>query len=87
MKTFAFYIQDDRYTVPTLKLEILAGDEEAEERAHSLLRQSPHHLGVEVCAEGVRLFGVGTLADDAGAPPAGRVPSADTGDQVSAGMR
>ncbi len=63
MMTFAFYIEDDRYTVPTLKLEALAGEAEARRRADVLWEQSPQHRGVEVCLDGLRLFGVGSCAD------------------------
>jgi len=59
MPTFAFYIEDDRYTVPTLKLETMQNEEEARQRALCLLERSPHHQGVEVCLDGKRLFGVG----------------------------
>jgi len=60
MHVFAFYVDDDRYTVPTLKLESCVGEEQALARAKTMLGQSPHHLGVEACLDGERLFGIGT---------------------------
>ena len=87
MQTFAFYIDDDRYSVPTLKLEILAGKHEAKERAQVLLDNSPHHVGVEVRADGTRLSAVGTLVDDARAQTTCRALPKDPGDQISNSMR
>ena len=63
MQTFAFYVEDDRYTVPTLKLEVCYDQFEARARAETILRQSPHHRGVEVCLEGERVFGIGSCRD------------------------
>jgi hypothetical protein len=62
MQTFAFYVEDDRYTVPTLKVEICETKNGALARAQSILDQSPHHRGVEVCLDCKRLFGIGSTS-------------------------
>ena len=62
MRTFQIYIDDDRYSVPTLHLATVAGEARALEIAKRLLEDSDHHLGVEVCEEGKPLFGLGSLA-------------------------
>jgi hypothetical protein len=62
MQTFEFYIDDDRYGVPTLHLATLADEGLARQIAETLLGDSPHHRGVEVCEGGARLFGIGTLS-------------------------
>lgn len=61
--TFEFFLDDDRYAVPTLKLIEAASLAEAAALAKRLLRESPHHKGVEVCLCGTRVAGVGTLAE------------------------
>lgn len=66
MQTFAFYVEDNRYTVPTLKLEGCLDELEAHSRAETILGQSPHHCGVEVCLDGKRLFGIGSCQDPDG---------------------
>ena len=63
MQTFAFYVEDDRYTVPTLKLEVCHDESDAHSRAQTILSQSPHHCGVEVCLNGERVFGIGSCQD------------------------
>jgi hypothetical protein len=66
MLTFAFYVDDDRYTVPTLKLEICENENEALARAHTVLGQSHHYRGVEVCLDGKRVFGIGSYVNSEG---------------------
>ncbi|HZZ90441.1 MAG TPA: hypothetical protein VFE13_19085 [Caulobacteraceae bacterium] len=49
MRTFNLFIEDDRYTVPTLAF-VTARDKRAALRlAMRRLEESPHHLCVEVC--------------------------------------
>ena len=62
MRTFQIYIDDDRYTVPTLQIATLAGEAGALEIAERLLGDSDHHLGVEICEDGKPLFGLGSFA-------------------------
>ena len=60
--TFEFYLDDDRYAVPTLKLIDARDEAEALSLADALLRESPHHRGAELCLGGQRLAGLGTFA-------------------------
>jgi hypothetical protein len=60
MIDFQIYIDDDRYTVPTLYIASLASQARAREVAERLLNESDHHLGVEVCEDGKPLFSVGS---------------------------
>lgn len=45
---FEIYVEDDRYTVPTLRLFVAADDLGARELAAKVLAESAHHRGVEV---------------------------------------
>ena len=54
MKTYALYIHDDRYTVPTLDTITVGGDERARELAGDRLASSPHYYATELW-EGDRL--------------------------------
>jgi len=65
MLTFEVFIDDDRYSVPTLVLINAEDDARACSKAESLLRESPHHRGVELRLEGARVFGAGSYADPA----------------------
>jgi hypothetical protein len=65
MSAFEIFIDDDRYSVPTLKLITAETEAQARREAVSLLLASRHHLGVELCREGYRILGLGTLADGA----------------------
>lgn len=53
---FALFIEDDRYTVPTLS--IIAAEDLSKVRAAAehVLRASPHHLQVEVRRDDKLLF-------------------------------
>ena len=64
MRTFQFFVDDDRYSVPTLSLVTVKDDRRAREWADRLMSQSEHHRGVEVCEGGIRLFGIGSFAAD-----------------------
>ena len=70
MRTFQIYIDDNRYTVPTLHVATLTGEERALAIAEKLLAESEHHIGVEVAEDGRRLFGLGSL-DPENLPEAG----------------
>jgi hypothetical protein len=61
MPTFEVYIDDDRYSVPSLYLITAVNDARARDIAQNLWRESLHHRGFEVCQEGERLFGGGSL--------------------------
>jgi hypothetical protein len=66
MPIFEIYVDDDRYSVPSLYLITVQTVERARAMADGMLRDSEHHLGVEVRQGGERLYGGGTL----GAPEA-----------------
>ena len=56
MRTYALYIHDRRYSVPTLKI-VTAGDElDARELAQKHLEDGDHHLAVEVLEGQTELF-------------------------------
>lgn len=59
--TFEVFIDDSRYSVPTLYL-IAADEVGAVEAARRMVTDSPHHLGAELRLDGVRLIGFGSLA-------------------------
>jgi len=48
MSTFTFYIQDDRYEVPTMDFVIAQNEARARVRATERLLESTHHIAVEV---------------------------------------
>jgi hypothetical protein len=62
LHTFEFYLDDDRYAVPTLKLVAADDEHDALVVAWRLLDESDHHRGVEVCLDGERLAGLGTFS-------------------------
>lgn len=59
--TFEVFVDDNRYSVPTLYL-IAADEAGAVEAARKMVSDSPHHLGVELRLDGNRLIGFGSLA-------------------------
>jgi hypothetical protein len=60
--TFEVFVDDDRYSVPTLYLISAQGDARARTMADSLWRDSKHHRGVELRREGVRIYVGGSYA-------------------------
>ena len=52
MHSYALYIHDTRYSVPTLVFVTEASEGRARARATEFLLQSPHHLSVEVMLDG-----------------------------------
>jgi len=65
--TFEVFIDDSRYSVPTLYL-IAADEAGAIEATRRMVVDSPHHLGAELRLDGRRLIGFGSMAvedDDA----------------------
>lgn len=59
---FEFYVEDDRYVVPTLRLVVAADDLSASELAMKIMDESAHHTGVEVRSGDRRLVALGTCA-------------------------
>ena len=68
MQTYEIYIQDDRYSVPTLVFASLEDRGAAKDRANDLLLESPHHISVEVCQAGTVLL---TLSEASSCDPSG----------------
>jgi hypothetical protein len=67
MADFEIYIDDDRYSVPSLYLITAQSDVTARLTAEELLRSSDHHQGVELRRDGERIYGLGTFGPTAGA--------------------
>jgi hypothetical protein len=51
MRDFTFYVQDERYTVPTVVFVTVADAVRAAELAVERLHESPYHLQVELREE------------------------------------
>jgi hypothetical protein len=62
VRDFELYIEDVRYGTPTLVFAQLRDEGRARELAEQKLNEDARHRGVEVRENGVRLFGLGTLA-------------------------
>jgi hypothetical protein len=62
LATFEFYVDDDRYSVPSLHLMDAADIDEARALAEALLEGSPHHLGIEVRCGDEQLFAIGATS-------------------------
>ena len=66
VRDFEVYIDDERYGTPTLVFVQMSSERRVREFAQRKLEEDKRHRGVEVREDGVRLFGLGTLADPAG---------------------
>jgi hypothetical protein len=60
MADFEVYIDDDRYSVPSLYLITAPSDARARALAEELLVSSDHHQGVELRRDGEPIFGLGS---------------------------
>jgi hypothetical protein len=56
LRTFSFYIHDQRYSVPTLQIVTVRDEERARELAQQRLAEGEHHLAIEVVEDQVELF-------------------------------
>jgi hypothetical protein len=56
MRTFSYFIQDDRYSVPTLQFAVVPDETRAREFARRQLMTSPHYRSIEVHENGRPLF-------------------------------
>jgi hypothetical protein len=63
--TFAIYVDDDRYNVPTLYL-LAASDEDCARRAAESILDDWRHRGVELWRGDVRLLALGSYASAPG---------------------
>jgi hypothetical protein len=48
LNVYTLYIEDDRYSVPSIDILMASSDEQAEELAGLRLASSPHYLSVAV---------------------------------------
>jgi hypothetical protein len=62
MADFQVYIDDDRYTVPSLYLITASSEAHARVMAAELLEASEHHQGVELWLGGEAVFALGSFA-------------------------
>jgi hypothetical protein len=60
MADFEAYIDDNRYSVPSLYLIVAETDARARALAEEILGSSDHHQGVELRRDGERIFGLGS---------------------------
>jgi len=65
MPDFEIYVEDDRYSVPSLYLIAAPSEALARLKAEELWRSGDHHLGVELRCDGERVCVFGTLAIEA----------------------
>jgi hypothetical protein len=62
MPDFEVFIDDDRYSVPSLYLITANSEARARAKAEELLRASDHHQGIELRQDGERIFALGSVA-------------------------
>jgi hypothetical protein len=63
VRDFEVYVEDTRYGTPTLILVQMIDEQRVRDFAQKKLEEDPRHRGIEVRENGLRLFGLGTLAD------------------------
>ena len=63
VRDFEVYVEDVRYGTPTLLFVHMSDEQRVRDFAQLKLDEDKRHRGVEVRENGVRLFGLGTLAD------------------------
>lgn len=56
MRTFSYFIQDDRYSVPTLQFAVVPDEQRALELARRQLMSSQHYWSIEVHENGRAVF-------------------------------
>jgi hypothetical protein len=66
MATYQLFIEDDRYSVATLRLLAAMNDARARAAAEAALLESAHHRGVELYLDDRRLVAMGSLRAQAG---------------------
>lgn len=59
---FELYLDDARYSVPTLHLIAAADESAAFETARHMLAGNPNYRGAELCRDGERLGGLGSFS-------------------------
>jgi hypothetical protein len=68
MPSYEIFIDDDRYSVPSLYLITATDSARARAIAERLWQDSKHHRGVELRRDGELVFGCGTLGERTGPP-------------------
>ena len=63
VSTFEFFVDDARYSVPTLLIVDARDEDGALHAAKRLLDDNGHYRGLEAWLNGERLFGLGSYAD------------------------
>jgi hypothetical protein len=67
MQAFTFFVDDDRYAIPSMLMVEAISPMRARELALEHMQRSPHYKGVSVHAGDERLFVVGAAGDGRGA--------------------
>jgi hypothetical protein len=62
MPDFEVFIDDDRYSVPSLYLITAHSEARARAKAEELLHASDHHQGIELRQDGESIFALGSFA-------------------------
>jgi hypothetical protein len=62
MADFEIYIDDERYSAPSLYLVSAANEARARTLAEQLLNASEHHRGVELRRQDERIYALGSFA-------------------------
>jgi|GEM_PF-4643679 len=75
MHDFSFFIQDARYSVPSLLISAQPDANRAKQLARQLLYNSPHHLAVEICLDDAVVASL-QRQSGAGGDDEGRAPDA-----------
>jgi len=65
MADFEVYVDDDRYSVPSLYLISALDDARARTTAEEMWRTSEHHQGVELRRDGERILALGSYSPSA----------------------
>ena len=63
MRYFELFIDDERSPTPTLMFVEMSDERRVLGYAREKLQESRHYRGIEVFENGLRLFGLGSLAD------------------------
>lgn len=66
MADFEVFIDDDRYSVPSLYLITARNVARARAKAEELLHASDHHQGVELRQDGASIYALGSFAAPCG---------------------
>jgi len=64
MRTFTFFVRDDRYRVPTMAIVMVGSMKRAAALARERLEESAHHLNVEICEDDEPLARFGRLVEE-----------------------